>query len=249
MKKTTKIIVGIVCLLLSVVIVLVAVPLVSQITANKAEVVQVLQDVQKGKTISEEDLTVVEISMNNIRQDIAMKSDLKTVIGQYALVDLKKGDFITGDKVGATTNESDQTIAALPAGKEAFSVKFSGLDASVSSKIQSGDIVRCYITVSNRDKPYTKVDKRLQYLKVIAATDSSGVDTDSTNEKKKVSQTITLALSPEQIKTLATYYKTREDYSLSFSIIYRGSNAEADKYVIQQDKIISSMHQKQAKNN
>ena len=241
MNKTTKIIVGIICLLLAVVIVLVAVPLVSEITANKAEVVQVLQDVQKGKNIKEEDLTVVEISMNNMREDIALKKDLTTVIGQYALVDLKRGDFITGDKVGSTTNESDQAIAALPTGKEAYSIKFSGLDASVSSKIQAGDIVRCYIT--SKEDNTTTVDKSLQYLKVLTVTDSTGVDTDnvtSEKDKKKVSQTITFALSPVQIKKLASYYKGA--YSLSFSIIYRGNNTEADSYVIRQDKIIQSLN-------
>ena len=239
MKRTTKIIVGIVCLVLAVAAVFVATPLIAQLTANKAEVVVMAQDVVKGKTLTEDDLTVVEISMNNMREDIARKDDLSAVIGQYALVDLKKGDFITGEKVGATTNASDQAIAALPKGKEAYSVKFTGLETSVSSKIKDGDIVCCYIYSQEEGK--TTIDKKLQYLKVLTATDSSGVDTkDEDPSGKKVSQTVTLLVAPEQVKALSTYnYSGR--YKISFSVIFRGSNTEADEYVRKQDAILARM--------
>jgi len=88
-------------------------------------------------------------------------------------------------------------------------------------------------------------------VEVIAVTAGSGYDANqrdagpnspSASDERELPATVTLLVSPEQSKALA---ELESDGKLHLSLVYRGTPANAAKFIETQDKIIDALYPKE----
>jgi pilus assembly protein CpaB len=156
--------------------------------------------VRKGETISSRDIETVEVGGYNLPDNIAKSED--DIIGRYAAADLTAGDYILSSKVSFTPVSPDIQLSSIPSGKVAISLTVKSLAGGLSDKLQSGDIVRVY-----HYKDESKDIPELQFVKILAVTDSKGVNVDyslelQSDEEKRQSATVTILASPEQARII-----------------------------------------------
>lgn len=232
MKNRTAI--GIVCIILAVAVTFGISPLVNKMTEGKTKVVVFSQNIVKGAKITEDNLSVVEISRSGVPEKVF--KDKKEVIGKYANSDLYKGDIATAAKFSDDANSSDDVLSALRGNKVAMSITIKSFAVGLSGKLQNGDIVSIYVT--DKDKK-TKVPPTLKYVKVITTTTSGGVDENEVQPNEDgtfdLPATVTVLVSVKQAAELASYEK---DASIHIALVYRGNEKTANKYIAAQDKYL-----------
>lgn len=232
MKNRTAI--GIVCIILAVAVTFGIFPLVNKMTEGKTKVVVFSQNIAKGAKITEDNLSVVEISRSGVPEKVF--KDKKEVIGKYANSDLYKGDIATAAKFSDDANSSDDVLSALRGNKVAMSITIKSFTVGLSGKLQNGDIVSIYVT--DKDKK-TKVPPTLKYVKVITTTTSGGVDENEVQPNEDgtfdLPATVTVLVSVKQAAELASYEK---DASIHIALVYRGNEKTANKYIAAQDKYL-----------
>ena len=100
----------------------------------------------------------------------------------------------------------------------------------LSGKLETGDIIS--VIVYSQKDGFAFTPGELQYVKVITATTSSGVDkADRTDNTQLV--TVTLLVNQAQAELLAQYEKAA---SMHFALEYRGDAATAQKYLQRQNE-------------
>lgn len=232
MKNRTAI--GIVCIILAVAVTFGISPLVNKMTEGKTKVVVFSQNIAKGAKITEDNLSVIEISRSGVPEKVF--KDKKEVIGKYANSDLYKGDIATAAKFSDDANSSDDVLSALSGNKVAMSITIKSFAVGLSGKLQNGDIVSIYVT--DKDKK-TKVPPTLKYVKVITTTTSGGVDENEVQPNEDgtfdLPATVTVLVSVKQAAELASYEK---DASIHIALVYRGNEKTANKYIAAQDKYL-----------
>ena len=85
------------------------------------------------------------------------------------------------------------------------------------------------------DKYMSYTPDELQYVRVITATTSDGIDKDEAENGK--SATITVLVTPEQAELLAQYNSVT---SLHFALVYRGDKEKADAFIKVQDDYLKN---------
>lgn len=232
MKNRTAI--GIVCIILAVAVTFGISPLVNKMTEGKTKVVVFSQNIAKGAKITEDNLSVIEISRSGVPEKVF--KDKKEVIGKYANSDLYKGDIATASKFSDDANSSDDVLSVLRGNKVAMSITIKSFAVGLSGKLQNGDIVSIYVT--DKDKK-TKVPPTLKYVKVITTTTSGGVDENEVQPNEDgtfdLPATVTVLVSVKQAAELASYEK---DASIHIALVYRGNEKTANKYIAAQDKYL-----------
>ena len=88
---------------------------------------------------------------------------------------------------------------------------------------------------NNNEK--TSTPKELQYVKVLAVTNDVGVDKkeDNNNPEEELPTTITVLVNREQAELIANLEETSK---MHVSLVYRGTEKEAQKSIEQQNSII-----------
>ena len=134
--------------------------------------------------------------------------------------------------------EQKQTIAFpedrhtpdIPDGKQTEYLNAPDEDESMPKKLETGDIIS--VIVYSQKDGFAFTPGELQYVKVITATTSSGVDkADRTDNTQLV--TVTLLVNQAQAELLAQYEKAA---SMHFALEYRGDAATAQKYLQRQNE-------------
>lgn len=234
MKNRTAI--GIVCIILAVAITFGISPLVNKMTEGKAQVVVFSKDIAKGTKITEDNLSVIEMSKSGIPEK-AIK-DKKEIIGKYANSYLYKGDVATAAKLADNANSSDNVLSSLGKDKVAMSITVASFAGGLSGKLQNGDIVSIYVTEKDKD---TTVPVELKYVKVITTTTSGGVDENEVQPNEDgtfdLPATVTVLVSVKQAAKLASYEKNA---SMHIALVYRGDEKTANKYIAAQDKYLKN---------
>lgn len=231
MKNRT--ILGIICIVLAIAVMFGAAPLVSNLTSGKEEIVRVTKDIPQGKCITAEDVAVVEVGKTGL-QDNAVKN-MKSVIGKYAVCDVKEGTNILSSYLSDTADSADDIFRSLDGTKQAVSVTIGSFAGGVSGKLRNGDIVS--VIATDKDKK-TGIPAELTYVKVITTTTAAGTDKDELKQNDdgtyELPSTVTLLVNKAQATMLAGYEAEGE---MHLSLIYRGDEASASRFLDVQDQI------------
>ena len=96
-------VVGVICILLSLLICFGLTPLFNQSVSQKAEIVRVVQPIRAGDEITESMVQIVEVGGYNLPEDVLRQRE--SVVGKYATADLAVGDYNLGKETMDTIVE------------------------------------------------------------------------------------------------------------------------------------------------
>ena len=239
---------GVICIVLSLVICFALTPLFNQSVSQKASVVRVIKEIKAGDAITKDMIQAVEVGGYNLPENVMKQQD--RVLGKYAAADLVPGDYILSAKLSDTPASENAYLYNLSGGKQAISVSIKNFAGGLSGKLISGDIVSV-IAPDYKKQGSTVIPPELTYVEVIGVTASTGYDTDTgeqtkDEDEKQLPATVTLLVSPEQAKILA---ELEAGGKLHLSLVYRGSKENAAKFTELQDKVIKALYPKPAEQN
>ena len=234
-------VVGVICILLSLLICFGVTPLFNQSVSQKTEIVRVTKEIKAGDEITKDMVQTVEVGGFGLPENVIRQSE--TVIGKYAKADLSIGDYILNTKLSDTPAAENAYLYNLDGTKQAISVTIKSFASGLSGKLQSGDIVSV-IAADYKKQGMTVIPAELKYVEVISVTASSGYDANtgeakSEKDERELPSTVTLLVSPEQSKVLA---ELEADGKLHLSLVYRGTPANTAKFIEAQDKVIAALY-------
>ena len=233
-------VIGVICIVLSLLICFAVTPLFNQGISQKGEIVRVIKPIKIGEVITKDMVQAVEVGGYNLPEDVVRHTD--TVIGKFASADLVPGDYIIGSKIADAPAAENAYLYHLTGEKQAISVSVKTFATGLSGKLVSGDIVSI-IAPDYKKQGVTVIPPELQYVEVIAGTAGSGYDANTVEQKdaeeKELPSTVTLLVTPEQSKILAML---EADGALHVSLVYRGSKENAAKFTEAQDAVLSELY-------
>lgn len=236
---------GIICIVLSLIICFAVTPLFNSGLSQKVGIIRVTKDIKAGDQITKDKVQTIEVGSFNLPKDVVKSMD--TAVGKYATTDLLAGDYILQAKLADVPTEGNAYLYNLNGEKQAISVTIKNFSDGLSGKLISGDIVSV-IAPDYKKQGTTVIPPELQYVEVIAVTANTGYDTDAkkqaedTEDKEKaLPSTVTLLASPEQSKILA---ELDADSKLHLSLVYRGTQENAAKFIEVQDKVMAKLYPK-----
>ncbi|MFI3228514.1 MAG: Flp pilus assembly protein CpaB [Clostridia bacterium] len=232
-------ILGIVCIILSLIICFGITPIFNDSLSQKVEIVRVKTDISEGTQITSNMLESVEVGAYNLPNNVVLTTD--TVIGTYALADFSVGDYILSDKVSNEIQAKNSYLYNLDGSKQVISVSISSFANGLSGKLESGDVVSI-IAPDYNGLGETVIPAELTYVEVISVTSNSGYDSNtnenSTDDDIELPDTITLLVTPEQSKLLA---KLESDGEIHVSLVYRGLTENCEQFLAMQDEILQQL--------
>ena len=225
-------VVGVICILLSLLICFGLTPLFNQSVSQKAEIVRVVQPIRAGDEITESMVQIVEVGGYNLPEDVLRQKE--SAVGKYATADLAVGDYIIPSKLSDAPAAENAYLYSLDGSQQAISVSIKSFAEGLSGKLRSGDIVSVIAVVP----------AELQYVEIISVTASSGYDANTgepvdEEDDKELPDTVTLLVSPEQAKVLA---ELEAEGTIHLALVYRGDRENADKFLTSQDEIILELY-------
>ena len=235
-------VVGVICILLSLLICFGLTPLFNQSVSQKAEIVRVVQPIRAGDEITESMVQIVEVGGYNLPEDVLRQKE--SVVGKYATADLAVGDYIIPSKLSDAPAAENAYLYSLDGSQQAISVSIKSFAEGLSGKLQSGDIVSV-IAPDYKQQGQTVVPAELQYVEVISVTASSGYDANTgepaadEEDDKELPDTVTLLVSPEQAKVLA---ELEAEGTIHLSLVYRGDRENAGKFLAAQNDILLELY-------
>lgn len=187
-------VIGVLCILLSLVICFGVAPLFNKSVSQKAEIVRVTREIRAGDLITADMVAVAEVGGYNLPEGVIRQPD--TVVGDYILP-VKLSDNPAAENI---------YLYSLDGTRQAISVTIKSFANGLSGKLQSGDIVNI-IAADYKKQGVTVIPPELQFVEVISVTASSGYDANTgertDEDEKELPSTVTLLVTPEQSKTLA----------------------------------------------
>lgn len=234
-------VIGVICIVLSLMICFAVTPLFNQSISEKTEIVRVVKPVKVGEEITADKVKTVEVGGYNLPDDVVKKVD--NAIGKFAFADLVPGDYIIASKIADEPAAENAYLYALNGEKQAISVSVKAFANGLSGKLQSGDIVSV-IAPDFKKQGATVIPAELQYVEVIAVTANSGYDA-NTGEKadedteKELPGTVTLLVTREQARVLA---ELEADGKLHLSLVYRGDKTNAAAFITAQESVLLELY-------
>ncbi len=234
-------VVGVLCILLSLLICFGLTPLFNRAVSAKTEIVRVTKEIKVGDAITKDMVQMVEVGGYGLPDNVIRKTE--TVIGKYAIADLSIGDYILTSKLSDTPAAENAYLYSLDGKKQAMSVTIKSFANGLSGKLQSGDIVSV-IAPDYKQQGATVIPAELKYVEVISVTASSGYDANTgeavaEQDDRELPSTVTLLVTPEQSKVLASL---EADGIIHLSLVYRGSAENAAKFTEAQDKTLAALY-------
>lgn len=234
-------VVGVVCILLSILICFGVTPLFNRAVSEKTEIVRVAKEIKAGDEITADMVRTVEVGGYGLPENVLRQTD--TVVGRYAAADLSVGDYILSTKLSDTPAAENAYLYNLDGTKQAMSVTIKSFANGLSGKLQSGDIVSV-IAPDYRKQGVTVIPPELKYVEVISVTASSGYDANTgeapdEEDERELPSTVTLLVSVEQSRILA---ELESDGKLHLSLVYRGAPENTAKFIKTQDAVIAGLY-------
>lgn len=237
-------VIGLLCILLSLLICFGLTPLFNNALKAQTEMVRVVKDIRKGEVILKESIEKVQVGAYNLPVSVA--NNEKDVMGKYASVDLLKGDYILPAKIMDKPLEENEYLYKLDGKMQAISISIKSFALGLSGKLKAGDIVSI-IASDYGEMRETLIPPELQYVEVIAVTNSKGWDENIENksekpdvvkpdEEKQLPSTVTVLANTKQAKILA---ELEERSKIHISLVYRGNPESAHKFLQAQDEIVN----------
>lgn len=233
-------VIGVICIVLSLIICFAVTPLFNKGMSQKSEIVRVTKNIKIGDEITKDMVQSVEVGGYNLPGDVVKNTE--TVLGKFASADMVPGDYIISSKIADEPAAENAYLYNLTGEKQAMSVSVKSFATGLSGKLVSGDIVSI-IAPDYKKQGTTVIPPELQYVEVIAVTAGSGDDANTGEqedaEEKELPSTVTLLVTPEQSKILAML---EADGNLHISLVYRGSKENANKFVKEQESVLSKLY-------
>lgn len=234
MKKLfrNRTVLGAACILFSLVLCLGIAPLLNRSANEQTDIVRIIKDVAKGASITKDQVEIVRVGAYHLPAEVLKAQD--AVIGRYATVDLKKGDYLLPSKLSDTP--LDAYLNRLDGTLQAMSVTIKSLAAGLSGKLQPGDIITL-IASDYGELRSTTLPPELQYVELLAVTASNGLDAQTTSptakadEEKELPSTLTLLVLPQQAQLLADLESKGR---LHATLVFRGDPHTAKAFTEKQ---------------
>lgn len=233
-------VIGVLCILLSLVICFAITPMFNRTISQKTEIVRVTKDIRIGDEITNDMVKAVEVGGYNMPEGVARS--VEEVVGRYASADRVPGDYIIRSKVAEEPAAENAYLYNLNGEKQAISVSVKAFANGLSGKLMSGDIVSV-IAPDYRKQGSTVILPELQYVEVIAVTANSGYDANTGEQdgetEKELPGTVTLLVTPEQGKALA---ELEAEGKLHLALAYRGAKEQAEQFIRAQEAVLSELY-------
>lgn len=243
MKKLMKnrIVIGLICIILSLVICFGLTPMFNNALKSKVSLVRVNAEIRKGDQITEKMLTTVEVGGYNLPGNVVYR--MEDVVGRYANADLYRGDYILESKLSDTPMLKNAYLSGLNGENLAISVSIKSFAAGLSGKLEAGDIVTLFASDVG-DKRETLMLPELKYVEIIAATASSGADSDvqadtEKGEEQELASTLTVLVAPEQARLLA---ELEQKGKIHAALVFRGDSTQARMFLEEQRKVLEELY-------
>ena len=236
-----RVVVGVLCILLSLLICFGLTPFFTKSISQKAEIVRVIQPIRAGDEITKNMVRIVEVGEFGLPDDVLRQQE--NVLGKYATADLAVGDYIISSKLADTPAAENAYLYSLDGTKQAMSITIKSFSTGLSGKLQSGDIVSV-VAPDYKKQGQTVIPPELKYVEVISVTASSGYDANtgeapSEEDERELPSTVTLLVSPEQSKVLAGL---EAEGKLHLTLVYRGTPENSAKFIEAQDKVVEALY-------
>ena len=249
MKNRTTL--GILCILASLALCFGVTPFVSRGFSAKVKIVRMKCDARAGQVITASMLEEAEVGGYNLPEDVI--KDEGDAVGLYLTADVLKGDYLLAGKVTEEPERENEYLYGLDGKKQAMSISIKDFAEGVSGKLKSGDVVS--VIVPDFEKTgKTVIPTELKYVEVIAVTAKSGNDAnegtakadqgDGDEEKRELPSTVTVLVTPLQSRILAML---EADCEMHLSLVYRGEEKNARKFIAEQDRALAEIEEMLAK--
>lgn len=234
-------VIGVICIILSLVICFAVTPLFNKAISDKTEIVRVVKEIRTGEEITSDMVRTVEVGAYNLPEDVVRSTD--TVIGKFAVSDLASGDYILASKIADEPAAENAYLYNLTGEKQAISVSVKSFASGLSGKLKSGDIVSV-IAADYKKQGVTVIPPELKYVEVIAVTANSGTDANTgeqteDGEDRELPDTVTLLVTPEQSMILA---ELEADGEVHLSLVYRGEQKNAAEFITAQEAVLAELY-------
>lgn len=234
-----RMILGITCIVISLIICFAITPLINVGLSKKTTVVRVNREIKAGEQLTKNMLTEVEVGNYNLPANVYHSID--EVNGMYATADMVVGDYLFPAKLSEDAGKENTYLYNLNGEKQAISITIDKFARGLSGKLKSGDVVSV-IAPDYMGSRETVIPQELQYVEVIAVTAKTGYDanmeTGEDTEEKELPSTVTLLVRPEQAKILA---QLEAEGNIHLSLVYRGTTENAAKFIAAQDTILNEL--------
>lgn len=240
---------GVVCIVLSLIICFAITPLFNASKSSTMKIVRVKSNLKIGQEITSKDIEVVEVGAYNMPSEVMKNSE--DVIGKYASAEMIKGEYVLAAKISDTPASENAYLYNLTGKKRAISITIPSFAGGLSGKLISGDIVSV-IAIDYKEKGETVVPEELQYVEVIAVTDKKGNDDETVTvkpdgeEETELPETVTLLVTPEQANILA---ELEAEGEIHVALVYRGTAENAQKFISAQEKHLTELAAENEKEN
>lgn len=238
--KKNRTTIGVMAIGLASVLCFVVSPIYNGMLQKGTDVVRVTSDIQKGEKITSAKIKVVETSKKGLPGNVIESKE--DVIGKYAVVDMVKDDTVLESKLSSNPLSEDKYLYGLDGTEQAISFTIQNFASGLSGKLQSGDIISVIATKEDdngNEETYTP--NELQYVRVLAVTDEAGLDKKGDkkrSEEDSLPVTITVTASKSQAELIA---KLEETSKMHVSLVFRGTDEQAQKYIDEQQTINSRL--------
>ena len=232
---------GIVCIVLALIICFAITPLFNASKSSTMKIIRIKNDMKIGQEITSKDIEAVEVGAYNMPSNVAQKSE--DVVGKYAAMEMIKGEYVLPTKISDTPASENAYLYGLTGEKRAISITIPSFAGGLSGKLISGDIVSI-IAVDYKEKGKTVVPEELQYVEVIAVTDSKGNDDETVTvkpdgeEEVELPETVTLLVTPVQANILA---ELEAEGEIHIALVYRGTAENAQKFISAQAILLEEL--------
>ncbi|HBH95715.1 MAG TPA: Flp pilus assembly protein CpaB [Ruminococcaceae bacterium] len=232
---------GIVCIALALIICFAITPLFNASKSSTMKIIRIKNDMKIGQEITSKDIETIEVGAYNMPSDVAQKSE--DVVGKYAAMEMLKGEYILPTKISDTPASENAYLYGLTGEKRAISITIPSFAGGLSGKLISGDIVSV-IAVDYKEKGETVVPEELQYVEVIAVTDSKGNDDETVTvkpdgeEEVELPETVTLLVTPVQANILA---ELEAEGEIHVALVYRGTAENSQKFISAQESLLEEL--------
>ena len=236
-----RVVIGVACIVLSLIICFAVTPLFNQTISEKTEIVRVVKEIRTGEEITSDMVRTIEVGAYNLPEDVVRSTD--TVIGKFAVSDLASGDYILASKIADEPAAENAYLYNLTGEKQAISVSVKSFASGLSGKLKSGDIVSV-IAPDYKKQGVTVIPPELKYVEVIAVTANSGTDANTgeqteDGEDRELPDTVTLLVTPEQSMILA---ELEADGEVHLSLVYRGEQKNAAEFISEQEAVLAGLY-------
>ena len=234
-------VIGVICILLSLLICFGLTPLFNKSVSQKTEIVRVVQPIRAGDEITADMVQTAEVGGYNLPENVIRLKE--NVVGKYASADLAVGDYIINTKLSEIPAADNAYLYSLDGTQQAMSITIKSFATGLSGKLQSGDIVSV-VAPDYKKQGATLIPPELKYVEVISVTASSGYDANTgeapdEEDERELPSTVTLLVSPEQSRVLA---ELEADGKLHLTLVYRGDSENASKFLEVQAEVIAELY-------